>query len=166
MAGRPPKPTALKLIEGNRGKRATTKQEPDPDYLQDITAPDWLPQRAKVVWNEIAPKLQRAKLLTEVDIDALAMGCVAIAQFRYSVERTGDSLVKTKTVLDEEGKVVEAGEHINPWALMQSMTYKQAMGVFQRFGMSPADRTRIAVNPQGELFDDKPAKASGSSYFT
>lgn len=149
---RPPKPTALKLVEGNRGKRATNKQEPDPTYLQDLTAPAWLPKPAAEVWNELAKPLADAKLLTEVDVPMLAMACVSISQYRYAVSRTGDALVKTKLEKSEEGALVETGEHINPWAMIQSMTFKQAMVVLREFGMSPAARSRVAIQPQGDLF--------------
>lgn len=104
------------------------------------------------VWREVAPSLSAAKLLTEVDVQALAMGCIALDQYRRAAAKADASLVKSKIVLDDEGKPVEAGEHINPWTMVQSMAFKQAMAVLQQFGMSPAARTRIAVNPQGDLF--------------
>ncbi|PRC93077.1 putative phage terminase, small subunit, P27 family [Solimicrobium silvestre] len=151
MAGRPPKPTALKIVGGNAGKRGMNKQEPDPTYLQDLTAPEWLPNRAKIIWNELAPHLSAAKLLTNVDIELLSQGCVAIANFRLSTEKSGEDLVK--------GGGFEKGESLNPWMIVQSMSFKQAMAVFQQFGMSPAARTRIAIQPQGDLFggEDKAA---------
>lgn len=165
MAGRPPKPAALKLVSGNPGKRAINKQEPDPDYLNDLMAPDWLPTSAKLVWDEVAPKLRRAMLLTEVDVQMLAMGCVSIAHYRKAVAKAGDALVKCKVVEDDEGRPVETGEHVNPWLIVQSMSFKQASAIFQQFGMSPAARTRIAVQPQGDLFGNQGKKASGG-YFT
>lgn len=168
MAGRPPKPTALKLVEGNPGKRAMNKQEPDPTYLRDLAAPEWLHPAARAVWDEVAPKLASAKLLTEVDVQALAMGCVAIAQYRQAVRVAGDKLVKSKVVEDDEGKPIETGEHLNPWLLVQSMSFKQAMAIFQQFGMSPAARTRIAIQPQGDLFgssNDQSQKSPGR-FFT
>lgn len=158
MKGRTPKPTALKLVGGNAGKRATNKQEPDPEYLQDITPPDWLPERAKIVWSELAPKLAKARLLTEVDIETFAQGCVAIANFRYSVAKAGENLVREAEFIEDNGKQVQVkGECLNPWMIVQSMSFKQAGQIFQQFGMSPAARTRIAVQPQGDLFggDDK-----------
>lgn len=164
-AGRPPKPTALKLIEGNKGKRAINGAEPDPVYLNDLTPPAWLPAAAKDVWNEIAPKLRRACVLTELDVDALCAGCVAIAQYRHSVRRVGDDLVKAKHVETELGGVVEVGEHVNPWLIVQSMTYKQAMGIFAQFGLTPAARSRIAINPQDDLFGHGQAPA-GKNYFS
>lgn len=150
--GRPKTPTALKLVTGNAGKRSLHKAEPDPTYLDDLTPPAWLPPRAKVVWTELAPRLRLAKLLTEVDVDAVAAGCVAIANYRYAVGRVGDSLVKAKFEETAEGAVVEVGEHINPWMLVQSMSFKQMSAIFASFGMTPAARTRVAVNPQADLF--------------
>lgn len=165
MSGPAPKPTALKLIEGNRGKRKLNKQEPDPAYLIDLTPPDWLKPAARAVWDEMAPMASRAKLLTEVDVQAFAMGCVALAEFRKASARVdSDGAIKSKKALDEEGNVVDAGEHLNPWAGAQSMYFKQAMTLFTQFGMTPAARTRIAVNPQGDLFGGQ-QQSGGASYF-
>jgi P27 family predicted phage terminase small subunit len=170
MAGRPPKPTSLKLVTGNPGKRAINKQEPDPTYLQDLTPPEWLGAGARQVWEEMAPAAARNKLLTEVDVEAFAMGCTAIAQYRHATTKVGEASVKTKVVINDEGRPVEAGEHLNPWAMVQSMTFKQAMAVFDRFGMSPQARTRIAVQPQGDLFGDNsnsnPKGTAKKDYFT
>lgn len=128
------------------------KQEPDPTYLQDLTPPAWLPKPAADVWVELAKPLVDAKLLTEVDVPMLSMACVSISQYRYSVLRIGDALVKSKIEKNEDGEFVEVGEHINPWAMIQSMAHKQSMAVLQQFGMSPSARSRVAVQPQGDLF--------------
>ena len=166
MAGRPPKPTALKLVAGNPGKRALNKQEPDPAYVVDLSPPGWLSPEAQAVWNEMAPAAARSKLLTEVDTQAFAMGCVAIAQYRHATAKVGADSVKAKLVIDDEGTPVYAGEHLNPWAMVQSMTFKQAMVVFDKFGMTPQARTRIAVQPQGDLFNGNNNGASEKDYFT
>lgn len=170
MAGRPPKPTALKVVAGNPGKRSINKQEPDPTYLQDLTAPAWLARvpGAVEVWDELAPSLRDAKLLTEVDVQALSQLAVSIAHYRLAATRTGESLVKHKLVEDAEGNTVEAGEHINPWMLVQSMSFKQANALMQQFGMTPAARTRVAINPQGELFGNgsgSPAQSGPGRFF-
>lgn len=154
---RPPKPTALKLIEGNKGKRSINKAEPDPEYLNDLSAPEFLSKSAAIVWDEIVPHLRNARMLTQIDVPMLAMGCTAIAQYRAAARKADDNLVKSKMIAGEDGEPVETGEHVNPWLIVQSMSFKQAMAVFQQFGMSPAARTRISINPQGELFDGKAA---------
>lgn len=165
MAGRPPKPTALKVVAGNPGKRALNHQEPDPTYLQDLSAPDWLSRvpGAVEVWDELAPKLRAAKLLTEVDVQALAQLAVSLAHFRIAATKTGENLVKHKLVENEEGEPVEAGEHINPWMLVQSMSFKQSNALMAQFGMTPAARTRVAINPQGALFGNTSGNASAAS---
>lgn len=162
---RPAKPTALKVIEGNKGKRGLNKQEPDPEYLQDLTAPAYLSDAAKEVWNEVAPNLRKAMLLTTIDVQTLAMGCNAIAQYRVAAQRCADELIKCKMVEEksvdgEKTGAVPTGEHVNPWLIVQSMSFKQAMAVFQQFGMSPAARARVSINPQGDLFGSGQGKAS------
>lgn len=161
---RPPKPTALKLVQGNKGKRALNKSEPDPEYLSDLSAPEYLSAAAAKVWNEVVPNLRSALLLTKVDVPMLSMGCAAIAQYRTAAAMADGALIKSKMVQPEDGgDPVAVGEHVNPWLIVQSMSFKQAMAVFQQFGMSPAARTRISVNPQGDLFGNGENKAA--SYF-
>ncbi len=154
MAGRFPKPTELKAIEGNRGKRATLKQEPDPEYLIDgADAPDWLDEKAKAVWREIAPPLQKARLVAVIDVPLLAMCCSSIAQYRQAYTKVGDAAVQG----GGEGK----SETLNPWMIVQSMSFKQAVSILRDFGVSPAARTRIALQPQMDLFDAKSESKAG-----
>lgn len=166
MGGRPRKPTAVKAAMGNPGKRASSKHEPDPDYLQDLTPPEWLPAAARVVWEQEAPKFRKARLLSEVDVIAFAALCQSVADYRRAVIKTGENDVKSKFVEDEEGKVREVGEHINPWALVKSMSSKQMVVLLGKFGGTPQDRTRVELNPQADLFpsDGKP-KDQADQYF-
>ena len=46
MAGRKPKPTAVKELEGNPGKRKLNRKEPKPDKGMP-TCPEWLLPEAK-----------------------------------------------------------------------------------------------------------------------
>jgi len=143
--GRSRKPTALKIIDGNAGKRALNHQEPAPDYLQDLTPPQHLSARAADVWNELAPQLRKARLLTELDKMKLEMCCDAIAQYRDATRRCAESPLAKHA---ENG-----GDSLSPWALVQSMSFKRANSLLSEFGGSPAARTRLIVNPQEELFD-------------
>lgn len=47
MAGRKPKPTARKTLEGNPGKRKINKKEPIP-VKGILTCPEWLLPEAKM----------------------------------------------------------------------------------------------------------------------
>lgn len=149
MAGRNPKPTALKLISGNPGKRAINGQEPDPEYLNDLTPPEFLSEQAKIVWNEIAQNLRNARVLTKIDVPMLQMVCEAIATYRKAVKKC-----------EHLGELGNSGS-LSQWEIVKSMAFKQAMAAMQQFGMSPAARTRIAIQPQGDLFSDQ-----GQNYFT
>ena len=66
MAGRKPKPTALKKLEGNPGKRKMNTKEPVPGKgMPDC--PKWLLPEAKEEWKRLCQKLSDMGL-TEVDI--------------------------------------------------------------------------------------------------
>lgn len=162
---RPKKPSAIKEAMGNPGKRSMKTKEPDPDYLEDLTPPDWLSEGAKVVWLQEAPKFRKARLLAEIDVMAFASLCQAAADYRRAVARTGEDDVKAKIVLNEEGLPVSTGEHLNPWAMVKSMASKQMAGWLGKFGGTPQDRTRIELNPQAELFPSGAKKDKSESYF-
>jgi len=152
---------------GNPGKRAPAAREPDPDYLKDLSPPEWLSDQAREVWLAEAPKFRKARLLAEVDVMAFAMMCESFSRYRRSAERIGDEDVKAKMVIDEEsGKPVSAGEHMNPWAMLNSMYFKQTAMMLGKFGATPQDRTRVELNPQGDLFsaNGKP-KDAADPYF-
>lgn len=166
---RTPKPTALKKLEGNKGKRALNKQEPDPDYLDDLTAPAWLSVKAKEQWNLHAPALRKARLITEVDSPLFALGMQALGNFIEAQQHInalhsdlGDSALIAKS---EEGKQPQP----SPWLIVQSMSAKQFERIARQFGMSPQARTAISINPQSQLpgFDVPQPKeqAKKSPYF-
>ena len=71
MAGRKPKPTSLKVLEGNPGKRQLNPNEPKPD-ASIPKCPAWLSKEAKREWKRLVPFLEQAGLLTQVDRAAFA----------------------------------------------------------------------------------------------
>jgi P27 family predicted phage terminase small subunit len=166
MAGRPRKTTAEKMATGNPGKRALPKNEPEPAYLNDLSPPAWLSAAAREVWLEEAPRRRKALLLSEVDVMAFGMLCESFARYRRTAERIGDEDVKAKYQEDEDGNVRAVGEHMNPWAMLNSMYFKQVVMLNGKFGGTPQDRTRVEVNPQGDLFagNGKP-KDAADPYF-
>lgn len=80
MAGRKPKPTAIKELEGNPGKRILNKKEPKPEKGMPV-CPEWLLPEAKAEWKRLSDKLNQMGVLTEVDMVAFA------ASIRYSFQR-------------------------------------------------------------------------------
>lgn len=81
MTGRKPKPTSLKVVAGNPGKRALNDQEPV--YSEgDLTAPEWLSDEATAIWERLSENLEANGLLTQVNRDLLAVYCDLVADYR------------------------------------------------------------------------------------
>jgi P27 family predicted phage terminase small subunit len=75
--GRRAKPTAVKKLEGNRGKRKLNAREPKPAAPVTLTPPEWLGPVAIEYWHRLAPRLEKLGVLTELDVDLLALLCDA-----------------------------------------------------------------------------------------
>lgn len=148
--GRPAKPTALHVVNGNPGKRALNDREPEPDLLQDLTPPPHLAAPVAAVWNQLAPQLRKAQILTAIDTPALEIACDAIAVFRLSMENTADGKVLVKNA--ETGNV-----SLSPWEMVKSMSAKRALAVLREFGATPAARSKVMVDPQADMFSNKQA---------
>ena len=85
--GRKPLPTALKELEGDRGKgrRPLNKDEPTPPQ-DNVKCPAWLMPEAKKEWKRLAPSLIAMGVLTEHDMEAFAGYCQAYARWREAEE--------------------------------------------------------------------------------
>ena len=83
MAGRKPKPTALKVLEGDRGKgrRSLNEHEPVPPR-GGVKCPSWLLPEAKKEWKRLAASLEAMGVLTMADLTAFAGYCQAYARWR------------------------------------------------------------------------------------
>ena len=85
--GRKPLPTALKVLEEDRGKgrRPINKDEPTPSQ-ENVKCPSWLMPEAKKEWKRLAPSLIAMGILTEHDMEAFAGYCQAYARWREAEE--------------------------------------------------------------------------------
>lgn len=141
--GRKPKPTALKLIAGNPGKRPLNRHEPKP-APRVPACPDYLEGEARKEWDRITPILGGLGLLTDMDMAALAAYCETWAQYLAANE-------KVKRL----GPVVRASQAnpypvISPYFTVASNALKQVRAFMAEFGMTPSSRSRIAAaKPDG-----------------
>lgn len=161
--GRKPKPTALKLLEGNLGKRPLPLNEPTPRTLASYPAPEWLGQTAKKVWEYLAIELAMCGLLTSIDITKFSRYCDAWEKWKQArdfLALNGDSYEifqlleepdpkdPTKTI---KRKLV-TGHRPYPQVNIYSRMHAMLCDIESDFGMSPVARTRIQVlisNPNG-----------------
>ena len=80
MAGRRPKPSRLKLVEGTARADRMRAAEPEPPP-GEIVRPEFVKYRAAELWNEYAPALVAMGTLTVVDVPNFAIWCVLMAEF-------------------------------------------------------------------------------------
>lgn len=156
MAGRRPKPTALKALHGNPGKRRLPKNEPKPPAASaELPTPGYLNRYAKQEWRRLAPILRDLGLLTETDLGLLEAWCSA----------KGD-LVQAERQLKRGGIVVEDSKgnlRRSPWVMVKSKAIEQMCRLGTEFGFSPASRPRLGApaRPAG-VPHDQPAAIAGS----
>jgi len=145
--GPPPKPTALKVVQGNPGKRALNTKEPKPKS-DNVKMPAGLSARGKKVWRKVAPMLQEAGLLTDLDVLALKGLCDAYADYeehREQVQRTSP-IIKTAS-----GYPIQ-----NPYIALERKAWDKFTRLMAEFGMTPSSRTRLQVESgeaEGDEFD-------------
>jgi P27 family predicted phage terminase small subunit len=137
MRGRKPTPTRLKLLRGNPGKRPLNDKEPRPDGAP--VCPDWLDGEAQREWDRVVPRLVRLGLATELDQALLAAYCAGWSQWRRATE-----------VVAREGATYTTGGGLvrrRPEVAIAQEAGRQLERLAARFGFSPADRARLAVEP-------------------
>jgi P27 family predicted phage terminase small subunit len=137
MPGPPPKPTALKQLAGNPGKRPLNKHEPKPTGTP--TCPTHLDSAAKREWTRISRELTKLGLLTNVDRAALAAYCAAYSRWAEAEKQ-----------IQKFGLVIKApsGYPIqNPYVGIANTSLDIMRKFSSEFGLTPASRTRLHVEP-------------------
>lgn len=137
--GPKPKPSAVKNLTGNPGKRAVNKREPKPDkVVKRPRAMERLPRR---FWDEYAPELERLGILTGVDVPVM-----------QSVAEDYGFMLEAAKQLHEDGLTVEGREGLKKHPLWQ--VYRDSRDGLRKgaalFGMDPSARTRMQTPAEAE----------------
>ncbi len=136
--GPPPKPTRLKLIQGNPGRRPLNKAEARPEAAVPA-CPAELPEAAKREWRRVARELHQLGLLTRIDRAALAAYCEAWSAWIEAVQ-----------AIQRTGPVVKAPSGypiLNPHLAVANQAFARMRALLAELGMTPAARSRITVTP-------------------
>jgi len=144
MRGRKPKPTNLKVLEGNPGQRPLNKNEPKP-RRQRPTCPRWLSLEAKREWKRIVPELDRLGLLTVLDKAMLVCYCEAYAEYKDAKEKVA-TMGKVYPIRDELGNIKYLQQ--NPYVSIANKAFQQIKAACAEFGLSPSARGRIQIPGQ------------------
>jgi P27 family predicted phage terminase small subunit len=140
--GRNAKPTALKKLLGNPGKRKIDENEPQP-MPGEPEMPE-LSREAQREWKRIVPILMALGILTIADGPALALYCSAWAIH----QRAERELSRQRFLSSEKTKKLLA---------ISEKFAKLAKSMLVEFGLTPASRPRLAsfcILPTAEEKDD------------
>lgn len=151
MPGPKPKPTTLRVIEGNRGKRPLPKNEPKPAPVKP-KMPGYLHGEGRKHWTELASKLERLGILTEVDQDVLGCYCDAYHRWR-----------EAEVHIRRDGAVVKSQSGYpmpSPWVSIRNRALDDLRKWAPELGIGAASRSRIEVkkadadeNPLKDILD-------------
>jgi P27 family predicted phage terminase small subunit len=145
------KPTALKLIEGEKNKDRINKNEPKPRPISPMV-PSHLDPVARREWKRLAPMFGRLGILTEIDGASFAGYCIAhstLVRINRALKDCGYKMLAEKHTVDGAGN-----EHLevkaNPLIVQQRLALMAIRGFCTEFGMSPSSRGKISVPGAGE----------------
>lgn len=143
--GRKPKPTALKMLEGNPGGRLLNTKEPKPEKKAP-RCPSWLEDEAKKEWKRMAKVLENMGLLTEMDMAAFAGYCQAYARWKEAEEflTQHGSMVRTPN-----GYLQQV-----PQVSIAQTNMKIMLKFCEQFGLTPSARSRIVGGENSDEEDE------------
>lgn len=136
--GPAPKPTALRVLHGDRRDRINDQEPVPPDG--EIVPPEEISPDARQVWERLAPSLIACGVLTAWDVDAFWMACEALARYRQATRLVNGSalLVQGPNGLTK-----------NPALVVQREAETSFAHYGARFGLTPSDRSQLKIDPAG-----------------
>jgi P27 family predicted phage terminase small subunit len=144
-------PTNLKLLRGvdKKNPQRVNHAEPKP-ATGEVVAPAWLSDRARQVWDRLAPDLKAKGVLTPWDADSFADLCSVIPinqDALANVEANGMSCVIPIRELSD-GTVVYELRRNPAWQVVREST-AMIVTLGGRFGLNPSDRSQLKIGDGG-----------------
>lgn len=152
--GPKPKPTALRVFEGDPGRLLGKREgEVQPSQGKSVpVAPDWLGEHGVEVWGFLAPVLFPIGCLTKSDASLLAMYCEA-----------WDDFFAARKIIEEEGMTIfngKGGKSVHPAVKVKNQAIARIKQIGGEFGLSPSSRVGLNLSPAQEVDDLEAFKAS------
>ena len=145
--GRKTKPRAQREAEGGGGHRLLPDEVDMPAPTRAKAAPRSLGQDGRRAWRRLARDLVAAKILSNVDFDALHAYCSAIDQF-----------LKAERYVKKNGMHTYASSGAmvaSPYVNMRNQAQEQMRKWANELGITPAARSRVeAITDKGESDED------------
>lgn len=151
--GRKPKPTNLKLIDGNPGKRPLNGKEPKPKPVKP-TCPTWLNVDAKKMWKCLEKELEKLGLLTNIDGQAFSAACQSYGIW-VECERILQEKGRVVSIvrMNKDGNFIGEYEQQRPEVSIGNTALKNFKVFCAEFGLTPSSRSSISISGEGEEAD-------------
>ena len=140
MAGARPKPTIIKIAEGNPGRRPLNQNEPHPKVADLSEPPGYFGKSQKEIWRRYVAGCP-AGLITVVDVGLLEAYCLAYALMR-----------KAGAMVEKEGETVTAPSgyvQASPWVSMGRQARAEVKQLSAELGFSPSSRSKVTLTEPG-----------------
>ena len=139
VVGRKPKPTALKILNGNPGHKPLNKREPQPRQTVP-RCPGHLDEVAKREWRRVIREVRGMGMITALDRVGLAVYCVLWSRWVTAEEQLAKTglIIKTTT-----GNVIQ-----NPLLGVANRAQAELRKWVVEYGLTPSSRSRISVPEQ------------------
>jgi phage terminase small subunit len=158
-------------LEGNRGRRALPKGEPEPSHLSAIDArpPDHLDRVGKNLWKRVLRAMPEG-VITKADREVLELYCDAYAQYRQAkgllkevalarVRAGVKGLTKAGTVEETPNGAYQTSPLVTQMRQWSAMTVKLA----GELGLTPPARVRLAIGRDDAESNDEAWLSQGAA---
>jgi P27 family predicted phage terminase small subunit len=138
-AGRTPKRAAIKIAEGNPGKRKIKKELEFEPLSEAPEPPSYLSEDAKAIFRRLAALLVSKKLLTQADLETLSAYVDACDLF---IKSTKEIQEKGTTLVTKSGY-----EQIRPCFTVWKKALEEMRKWGTELGFTPLSRLKLQIEP-------------------
>lgn len=152
MPGRKRKPTAIKLVTGNPGRRPLNPDEPQGDRGVP-TCPEHLSKRGKSTFRRLGKLLDEMGVITKGDGLALEMLVSAYEEYRDARDLIHDAASEKafegQTVEMKDGLIYKSFTQngvilrAHPANAIATNAWRRVMSGISEFGLTPAARSKV-----------------------
>lgn len=153
MAGRPPKPTAVKVLEGTYRNDRVQSNEVLPDLLASIPGPpeglgDW----GQREWHTVCRWLHTVGNLAATDLSLIAAYCNEVDNY-WSYDAHVKKSGAVVAIKNKDGLVVKVQK--SPYTSLRKESLGEALKIAGQFGFTPSARSRLTMGRPMEKVKSK-----------
>lgn len=142
---RPAKPRALKILEGNPGRRPVEAEVPF--KREPPVKPEGLSDDASWLWDEIVFQMEGVGLLKPIDGASLRMLCETFARWREAVRMRQESGLLHDT---------SQGRNKAPWIGIEENASRDFRAWCNEYGITPAAEAKLRGGGEDVGDEDNP----------